>query len=440
SFSSYRLGGAGNVAANIVSVGGTATCLGVIGDDEDAARLEQKLAAAGIDTAGLVRDALRSTTVKTRFVSRTQQVLRVDEETIRDLDGKAEQEVLAFLDEQVAEFDVVVVSDYGKGALSLAVLRAVIDQAHQHGVPVLVDPKGRDYARYAGATLVTPNMIEAEQATGMTIGPDPDLDRLAEVATALAKVAELETVVITLGKDGIYYRTRDAQHAILPTEARAVFDVTGAGDTVVGLLAYGIGAGLALQAAIRLANLAAGIVVGRFGTATVTGAELRGLLGETGTGKQLDAASLALALVGLRRDSKRIVFTNGCFDLLHPGHLAYLKAARAYGDLLIVGVNDDASIQRLKGESRPVCPLADRLALLAGLEVVDYVVPFGDDTPLELIELISPDVLVKGEDWRDKGVIGREWVEAHGGQVVLVPLETGYSSTALIDHIRGLSS
>ncbi|MEZ5990114.1 MAG: D-glycero-beta-D-manno-heptose 1-phosphate adenylyltransferase [Planctomycetota bacterium] len=241
---------------------------------------------------------------------------------------------------------------------------------------------------------------------------------------------------MTLGPEGIFYRTKGGTEGLLPTEARAVYDVTGAGDTVVALLGLGLGAGLGLEEAVRLANLAAGIVVGRFGTASVTREELRGAYGVTKPGKVLDEAGLPPALVALRHDKKRLVFTNGCFDLLHPGHLDYLERARSYGDVLIVGVNTDASIRRLKGEERPINPLEVRLAMLAGLEVVDFLLPFDEDTPARLIERVTPDVLVKGEDWRDKGVVGREWVEGHGGQVVLVPLLKGFSTTSLIERIR----
>ncbi|MCB9890829.1 MAG: D-glycero-beta-D-manno-heptose-7-phosphate kinase [Planctomycetes bacterium] len=434
SFASYRLGGACNVAANVVSVGGSAVCLGLVGSDEGADRLAKRLADAGIGGEGLIHDDTRLTTVKTRYVSRMHQVLRVDEETKQRASEEARARIFEFLDRRLEEFDALILSDYGKGVLDDECLRRAIDRGRACGIPVLVDPKGNDYSKYRGATLVTPNRLEAELASGVTIDGDEALER---VAARLAESCGLDTVVITLGPDGIYYRTKEGETATFPTEARAVYDVTGAGDTVVAILAFALAAGFALPAAIRLANHAAGIVVGRFGTAAVTRDELLATLGGHEQGKVLDEADLAKVLTVLRNDRRRIVFTNGCFDLLHPGHLDYLEKARAYGDVLIVGVNDDASIRRQgKGEDRPINPLSDRLALLAGLEVVDYLVPFGSDTPLDLIERITPDILVKGEDWRDKGVVGASWVERHGGQVVLVPLLQGYSTTALLERIR----
>jgi D-beta-D-heptose 7-phosphate kinase/D-beta-D-heptose 1-phosphate adenosyltransferase len=242
-----------------------------------------------------------------------------------------------------------------------------------------------------------------------------------------------------LGKDGIYYRDASGERGTLPTEARSVFDVTGAGDTVVAWLGMTLGAGLELESAVRLANLAAGVTVGRFGTAAVSRDELRDSIGVHDHSKILDTeGSLTRVLNTLRAAGKRIAFTNGCFDLMHPGHLDYLSQARSYGDCLIVGINQDESITRAKGPNRPICPLHDRMEMLAGLEVVDYVVPFAEDTPLRLIEEVAPHVLVKGEDWRDKGVVGRDFVEAHGGQVVLVRLKQGYSTTALLRRIQSL--
>ncbi|HMQ21245.1 MAG TPA: D-glycero-beta-D-manno-heptose-7-phosphate kinase [Planctomycetota bacterium] len=434
SFASYRLGGACNVAANVVSVGGSAVCLGLVGNDEGADRLAKRLVEAKIGVDGLVHDEQRLTTVKTRYVSRTHQVLRVDEETKQRASAEAQAKIFAFLDERLGDFDAMILSDYGKGVLDEACLRRAIDRGRERGIPVLVDPKGNDYRKYRGATLVTPNRLEAEVASGVSIDGEAALER---VAKGLAESCGLDSVVITLGPDGIYFRTKEGETGIFPTEARAVYDVTGAGDTVVAILAFALAAGFELPSALRLANHAAGIVVGRFGTAAVTRDELLAALGGHETGKVLDDASLAKLLVELRSEKRRVVFTNGCFDLLHPGHLDYLEKARAYGDVLIVGVNDDASIRRQgKGDDRPINPLADRLALLAGLEVVDYLVPFGSDTPESLIERITPHILVKGEDWRDKGVVGASWVESHGGQVVLVPLLQGYSTTALLERIR----
>ncbi|HHI78452.1 MAG TPA: D-glycero-beta-D-manno-heptose-7-phosphate kinase [Planctomycetes bacterium] len=436
-FSYFRLGGAGNVAANVVSAGGEATCLGYVGEDEGAQQMADLLRKNGIDDRGLIVDKSRPTTLKTRFVSKTHQVLRVDEESKEVASREVEDRVLHFLDEHLGGFDALLLSDYGKGVLSLRLLNEVIARAKALDLPVLVDPKGRDFSKYRGATLITPNKKEAEEATGFKIDSATSLE---EVADILIETGDLKSVVITLGAEGIFFKTKDGKKRILPTEAKSVFDVTGAGDTVVAILGLGLGAGLDLESSVRLANLAAGIVVGRFGTAAVSREELLGVLGADHGSKILDENSLASTLVKLRSEKKRIVFSNGCFDLLHPGHLDYLAKAKSYGDVLILGVNDDESIRRAKGPTRPICPLKDRLLMLSGLEIVDYLIPFGEDTPLNLIQKISPDVLVKGEDWRDKGVVGRDWVEAHGGQVVLVPFLEGYSTTRLVERIRSQGS
>jgi D-beta-D-heptose 7-phosphate kinase/D-beta-D-heptose 1-phosphate adenosyltransferase len=408
-----------------------------VGDDEGAGQMAELFRQGGIDDHGLIVDKARPTTLKTRFVSKTHQVLRVDEESKEAASKDVEDRVLHFLDMHLEEFDAVLLSDYGKGVLSLRLLREVIARAAEMDLPVLVDPKGRDFAKYRGATLITPNKKEAEEATGFKINSATSLE---EVADLLIETADLKSVVITLGAEGIFFKTRGGRRRILPTEAKSVFDVTGAGDTVVALLGLGLGAGLDLESSVRLANLAAGIVVGRFGTAAVSREELSGILGGDHGSKILDENSLAPTLVKIRNEKKRIVFSNGCFDLLHPGHLDYLAKAKSYGDILILGINEDASIQRAKGPTRPICPLKDRLLMLAGLEIVDYLIPFPEDTPLNLIQKISPDVLVKGEDWRDKGVVGRDWVEAHGGQVVLVPFLDGYSTTKLVERIHGIKS
>lgn len=433
--SSYRLGGAGNVAANVTSVGGRASCAGLVGKDSEADKLLELLAAAAVSSEAVIVDPLRPTTVKTRFVSKTHQVLRVDEESKLGAGEQAERELSAFLDRHLEDFDAVILSDYGKGVLTNAVLTRVIAQARAVKIPILVDPKGSDFVRYRGATLITPNKDEAEAATGKKIESEQDLHDAAE---ELMATAELESIVITLGKEGIFFRNSAGEKKRLPTEARAVFDVTGAGDTVVALLATCLGSGVDLEDAVRIANIGAGIVVGRVGTASITRDELLGVTGVSSSGKILDDASLSRVLVDLEKSGKRSVFTNGCFDLLHPGHLDYLEKARAYGDCLILGINTDASVRKLKGKERPILPLKDRLLLLAGLEVVDYLIPFDEDDPLELIERISPHVLAKGEDWREKGVVGREWVEARGGQVVLLPLLPGYSTTEIIERIQGL--
>lgn len=433
-----RLGGAGNVCANLRSMEAGVELISVIGDDTLGKHMVSMLNELEIGTAGVEVEGNRQTTEKTRLVSGVNQMLRVDWEETRPIAAETLDRVLARIQAGIATADVVVLSDYGKGVLTPPVIQAVVGAARAKGVPVLVDPKGQDFARYRGATLVTPNRKEAELALGR---PLKQLADLPQAGDDLMETAELAAVVITLGSEGIYWRTRTGEEARTPTEAKKVFDVVGAGDTVIAHLALGLGAGLALGAAVELANHAAGIVVGRAGTAAVTRAELVAAVGKrrVGGGKVLggkDFGELEALIAEWRSEGRRIVFTNGCFDVLHAGHVAYLRHARSCGDRLIVGVNDDASVARLKGPSRPVNPLEDRAVVLAALEMVDAVVDFPEDTPQRIIERVTPDVLVKGEDWRDKGVVGAAWVEKHGGRVVLAPMLPGRSTTSILERAK----
>jgi len=431
------LGGACNVAANLVGLGAKATVLGVVGDDAAGGHLLDLMQREGISTGNVVRDASRPTTRKTRYVSKTAQVLRVDEERRHAVSGTVLARLLETLEQRPFPYRGVLLSDYGKGVLTPAVIRAAVAAGRAAGVPVVVDPKGRDYSIYRGVDLLTPNREEAETATGITIG---GLDDLRKVAQRLREITGVRTVTVTLGKDGVFFETEGGEAQVIPTEARAVFDVTGAGDTVVAVLMLTQAAGVGIADSLRLANVAAGIVVGRFGTWAVSRREMLEVMGHRAPGKVLERPESVSVAARLRVEGKRLVFTNGCFDIIHSGHTQYLQRARDYGDALMVAVNSDASVQRQgKGAGRPINPLAERMTVLAALQSVDFVVPFDDDTPLELIREVTPHVLVKGEDWRDKGVVGREWVEAHGGQVVLVPLVPGRSTTSVIERIRGVS-
>lgn len=435
--SELRLGGAGNVAANLRAMAAEVVMVGVVGDDSHGVLLRELFEADGIGTGGVILDSSRPTIEKTRMMSGVQQMLRVDWEDTRPIETDVLSLMLEAIPREMDGADAVVLSDYGKGTLAQPVIDLAIAEARARSIPILVDPKGADFARYAGATLVTPNRKEAELALGRELSGLGDLPKAADELIGAASLAQ---VVITLGGDGIYFRARGGGvDGRIPTQARAVFDVTGAGDTVVAHLAFHLGSGLELEAAVTLANHAAGIVVAKLGTHSVTRPELLERLreGQPLEGKVLNAGALSARLEGWRRDGKRVVFTNGCFDVLHAGHVSYLRFARSRGDVLVVGVNDDASVSRLKGPTRPVNPLEDRLALLGALEVVDAVVHFAEDTPKALVELVSPDVLVKGEDYSDKPVVGREWVESHGGQVVLAPLLEGRSSTGILERAGG---
>lgn len=438
--SEENLGGAGNVAFNLRSMEAQVEMVGVIGDDGWGRELRQLLEDSGLSTKGLVVDADRPTSLKTRMVSGVQQMLRVDWEDSRAISGAALAEVQERALELLKGSGALVLSDYGKGVLTDELIEALILAARSAGIPVLVDPKGTDFTRYRGASLITPNRKEAELALGRKLD---DLEEVSRGARELIEQADLDVAVITLGSEGIYYRTKDGQEGREATKARAVFDVTGAGDTVISHLALFLAAGFGIDVAVALANHAAGVVVARLGTNGVTRRELRAKLRESApeVGKVLQDADLEDLLAAWRSEGRRVVFTNGCFDIIHTGHVNYLRFARSQGDVLIVGVNDDDSVRRQgKGPERPVNTIADRMEVLAAMEMVDAVIAFSEDTPANIVERVTPDVLVKGEDWADKGVVGREWVEKHGGQVVLAPLVAGRSTTSILERAKGGAS
>jgi D-beta-D-heptose 7-phosphate kinase/D-beta-D-heptose 1-phosphate adenosyltransferase len=414
-------------------LGARAAVLGVLGRDASGNKLRELLESEGIETSLVIEDRDRPTTTKTRYVSRTSQVLRVDQEDRSGIAGSVERRILEHLATRPFPYQAVLLSDYGKGVLTPAVIQGAIEAAHSCGGLAVVDPKGVDYSIYCGADLLTPNREEAEAATGVSIRELGDLHRVAQ---RLRELTSVRTAIITLGRDGIFFETETGESRVIPTEARAVFDVTGAGDTVAAVLTLARTSGVDLSESVHLANLAAGIVVGRFGTWAVSRQDLLSLLGQSRDGKVITPEEAVSVAVKLRTEGRRLVFTNGCFDILHRGHTEYLARARNYGDALLVAVNEDQSVRRLqKAPGRPVNPLAERMAVLAALQVVDFVVPFAEEDPSDLIVKLTPEILVKGEDWRERGVVGREWVEAHGGQVVLVPLVEGCSTTAIIDRI-----
>ncbi len=431
------LGGMTAVAANLARLGARVRLAGLLGDDAEGERLRSLLRDAGIPDDGLVAEAGRPTTVKTRYVAASQharqQILRVDREERGAGGAEAERALLGAVRAALADADVMVLSDYGKG--TLARCAGMIEAARHAGVKVIVDPKGKDFARYRGATAITPNRSEAGAATGRAILTAADA---AAAARDILERLDLETVFVTLDRDGIFVLERGAEGAAIRTDPREVYDVTGAGDNVIAVLAYCFAGGLSPVTAAFLANVAGGIAVERFGVVTVGWDEIAARIaaGSGGHAKLVDTALLERLLDSARSGGRKIVFTNGCFDVLHAGHVDLLRQARAFGDLLVVGLNDDASVRRLKGAGRPVNALPARAAVLGGLASVDYVVAFAEDTPKEIIERVRPDVLVKGEDWRDKGVVGREFVEAHGGRVELVRLVEGFSTTDTIRKLR----
>ncbi|MBK6941305.1 MAG: D-glycero-beta-D-manno-heptose 1-phosphate adenylyltransferase [Planctomycetes bacterium] len=428
-----RIGGAGNVVANVLAAGGRSAMCGVVGDDDGGRRLQDLLIEVGADIAAVVRDRSRPTIQKTRLLARSQQVLRYDREDRRPVAGAVEEALVRAVRATASASDVLVVSDYAKGTLTPAVLAA----AFASGKRVLVDPKGTDYTKYRGAYCITPNRHEAELATGVSISDAASLER---AAAALFASTGVEVALITLGADGMFCAQRGGSSFHIRTEAKKVFDVTGAGDTVIALLARYLGAGVPLSSAVRIANAGAGVVVGKIGAGTVSPTELYHALGSEAASyenKRLPRARAAEIARDLREKAMRIVFTNGCFDLLHAGHVRYLAWARSQGDVLVVGVNSDDSVRRLKGPQRPFVAEEDRQTLLAALAAVDYVTVFDEDTPEALIREIRPDVLVKGADWEGKEVAGQSFVEAGGGRVVFAPLLEGRSTTNLAGRIQG---
>ena len=434
---SHAPGGAANVAANLAVAGADVTLIGVTGADAGRERLLALLAERGVKTAGLVADSTRRTTCKTRVVARGQQLVRLDEEDRAPLPQAVALSLRDALDLALAQARVLVVSDYAKGVVDAElVAHAVAAGARgQPPVPVVVDPKASEFSRYRGCFAITPNAKEAEAAAGRPLRTDEDA---AAVAGALHDASGAPWVLITRGARGMSLSHRDGGLTHVRTAAREVFDVTGAGDTVIAYFALALAAGASPENAAALANAAAGIAVGRVGTSAVTPAEaLAALDAAPGTvAKILDARQAADRADRERTLGRRVVFTNGCFDLLHAGHVQLLERARELGDFLIVAVNSDASVRRLKGAERPLVGESDRTRLLAALDAVGCVVVFDEDTPLELIRAIRPSVLVKGGDYTPDTIVGASDVAGWGGRVATIPLVAGRSTTALLDSIR----
>ena len=428
------LGGAGNVARNIAALGGEAVLIGLVGDDAAGAALRAKVASEPGITADLVSDG-RPTTQKTRFIAAQQQMLRVDAEQTHPADAGP---LLAAFERQLAHADAVILSDYAKGVLTPALLARAITAARSAGKPVIADPKSADVARYNGVTLMTPNAGEADAAAGIACdGDDGDVALVAE--RLLARMPDSPALLITRGPRGMTLAERDRHVLHLPALAREVFDVSGAGDTVIATLALGIAAGLPIAEATQLANVAAGLAVSKPGTAVVTADELAYELRQErveAADRQIVTLDEALAIVARwRQRGDRIGFTNGCFDLIHPGHVSQLAQARSTCDHLIVGLNTDVSIQRLKGPSRPVQQEDSRAIVLASLKSVDLVILFDDETPMRLIEAIRPDVLIKGKDYTVEQVVGSGFVLGYGGEVFLADLAPGHSTTDIIARL-----
>ncbi len=429
------LGGAANVAVNLQTLGCEVCLLGVVGADAAGQEVRALLDKQGIAATWLLEDLTRPTTEKTRLIAQQQQMLRLDREQRRPLDPALSAQVCEYARRLLPQVDGVVCSDYHKGVCTPEVLAPLFVQARAAARPVFVDPKTRDFTLYRGATVVKPNLTELEQASGMALEDEADIE---EAARLLCRQSQAEALLVTRGQDGISLFQPLQAPLHLPANAREVFDVTGAGDTVTAAFSMAVLCGLSYAEAAALANTAAGIVVGKVGTAAVSPAELRGTLQLEETPeahKVLERETLVRMVQQHRQQGERIVFTNGCFDLLHVGHMRYLQQARSLGDCLVVALNDDASVHRLKGQQRPLIPQAERASVLAALACVDYVTLFSENTPLDLIRLVCPDVLVKGGDYTPETVVGREEVEACGGTVVIVPYVDGVSTTHIIESV-----
>jgi len=430
------LGGAGNVVNNLAALGARVSVAGVVGTGADGRRMLELFAALGADTRGVVQEEERPTTRKTRVIASHQHVLRIDRETRRAIAAASFERLAAYLETAVPEADVVLLSDYDKGLVTPALVQRLAEVARRHGRPVIVDPKGLDFTKYRGVTLITPNRKEASLASGLEI---VDAATLEAAAARLMDLVRLEKLLITRGKDGMVLFDRQHPPYVIPTVARQVFDVSGAGDTVLAVLGLGLAAGESYAAAVTLANTAAGIVVGKVGTAPITLPELEQAAQPEASGptsKQRGVAELAGYVHGLRRRGGRIVLTNGCFDLLHVGHVKLFEAAKQLGDTLIVAIDDDAAVRRLKGAGRPVIGAEERVRILSALNSVDAVVVFAEGELEKLIDVIRPDVLAKGSNYAPEEVRGHELVEAQGGRVALIPVEETLSSSRIIDSIR----
>lgn len=428
-------GGAGNVARNVASMGAKGTLIGVVGEDEAARTLDVAIDVQPGVRRHLVRCQGRTTTVKTRFVVMSQQLLRADREVTTPIDAPTVDKVLTAYDAELPQADIVVISDYAKGTLSVEVLRYVIDRARERDTPVIVDPKSKDFSRYRGATLIMPNATELADATGLPCHGTDDAARAAEKLRGCG----IDNILVTRAAQGMTLVSLDGPPIHLEARTRETHEVSGAGDTVAATMAVALASGFDLEEAATLANIAAGIVVGKIGTATVYLQDLSEEL------HKADMMTLGAEIVTAEQVAERVAqwhaaglkvgFTNGCFDLIHPGHISLLQQARAACDRLIVGLNTDDSTRRLKGPKRPIQSETARSVVLASLAMVDLVVPFDEDTPIRLIEAIRPDVLVKGADYAEHEVVGADLVMGYGGVVILAKLKEEFSTTITIQEV-----
>ncbi len=430
------IGGAGNVANNLVALGCEVYIVGAIGQDEKGDRLIELLQERGVNTEGIYRYLHRPTTSKIRILAHNQQILRIDKEDDRQIPEEVEQKFIAYINKILPSMDGVICSDYQKGMLTPKILQAIMKRAKNSKKEVIVDPKGDDFSIYKGASLITPNKKEIEGAVPIKINNEEDMERAAQYLMTLTKA---KAVLVTRGKEGMTLYQAKSKPVEISTRAREVFDVTGAGDTAISVLARAVFHGLDYQEAATLANMAAGIVVGKLGTAVVTLKEINHYLQEEllrVSSNVLDFSELSQIISHAKSLGKKVVFTNGCFDIIHGGHIEFLQRAKALGDVLVVGLNSDDSVRHLKGDGRPIKNEHERANILSALKYVDYITIFNELTPESLIRGVRPDVLVKGDDYKLEEVVGRDIVESYGARVELVPIVQGLSTTGTVEKIR----
>ncbi len=430
------LGGAGNVAHNIASLGAKVSLAGMVGDDRHGQTVLSLCRQRKIETAGIISSSHRPTTRKTRVIAADQHVLRVDHETSLPIDAKLCRQMISILENSIPAVDIVLISDYAKGLLTPELLTAVMAMSHDHNKKVIVDPKGHHFEKYHGASVLTPNKQEASVAAGIASNSEA---ALKQSAAKLFDITDADKILITCGKDGMRLMDRYGQCTAITARARQVFDVSGAGDTVLAVLGLAMASGASSVEAAEAANTAAGIVVGKVGTASVSVDELAPaleMLTDADSFKTIALADLKPLAADLKAKGKSVVFTNGCFDLLHAGHIQHFNASRKLGDVLIVAIDDDESVRQLKGSGRPVIKLRERVRVLNAIQAIDYVTVFKSDQLENIIDMVRPDVLTKGGDYRLDQVVGRQTVEKYGGRVVLTQLVADISSSRIIDRIK----
>ena len=431
------LGGCGNVVNNLVALGARVSVAGVVGTGANGNLVLGKLKNLKVDTRCVIQDAGRPTTRKTRVIAGHQHVLRIDRETQKDISATVLKALVQKANEVIPEVDVVLVSDYGKGVITRSLVKALVATARAHDKIIIADPKGLDFTKYAGVNIITPNKKEAALAQGIEIIDEPTL---IEAGTGILKKTGIDKVLITLGKDGMMLIENHKPPFKITAEARQVYDVSGAGDTVIASLGLGLAAGLSIKKAVALANTAASLVVGKVGTATITPSELTGAAVDgydMSTLKQVELDRIETLANNLKKQGKKIVLTNGCFDLLHAGHIMFFSAAKQRGDVLVVALDDDEAVTKLKGPGGPVIRARERLQIIGALDVVDYVVMYSSGELKDIIQTLRPDVLAKGSNYKIEEVYGHDIVEDLGGRVVLIPIVEECSSTRIINHIKG---